>query len=172
MFVPTLQEMLDGIARGLESEVLISVECKYSKKILIKFINQLKNTDNILKLYSDQASIENSEMRHALREVRNKLSHIHDPHPDLSGLLTGIDTALSQEFPDDQLGRSASSLGKEGNVLSSKMIDIIEFINKNYDSNHLPDRVYKSREELRRIIRAQSDRRDPKISAEETEFRN
>ena len=163
MYVPSLEELLDGLHRMMTKSVVPMIDDEFARAAANQVCDKLKEIASIQSIVDQWATLESEEMREALVcclaliDTDPRISH------DKCGveLRTIIDTAVRTEFLPDQRNRSTTSLLRENEVLARATevaIPLLYDLQRRLPASQVP---VSAREEIRRVIRLQAQRRDP-----------
>ena len=171
MYVPTLQELLDGVARTIETFVVPALQDRFARGQAEAAVAQLRGMTAHWAMIGEEARAENAEMRAMLAEIMPALLAA-SPALGLEAVTSQAGAALAVRFDEDQPPRSPTSLGAEGNHLGQIMVNLIHaFHAVQLDALRDSDLIDAQRK-LRAITKQQALRREPTARNEEIMFQN
>ncbi len=174
MFLPTIDEVLEGLHRTMERAVIPAIEDPYARAQAMSVSLRLLGLVERWAAIEEWAAIENDEMRAALARCAEELGG-SQPGPD-AGSITAISgdirVQLAREYPLEPARRSLSSLAEEGQHLGLLMEEVILRLEELQREQPGDDSLAAARAAIRDVIRVQAERRDPKLDSSEIQHPN
>ena len=174
MWVPALDDVLEGLSRTMERAVIPAIEDPYARMQAMSVSMRLLNLAQRWEAIGEWAAIENEEMRAGLAACAQALhaSGQSDEPPEEAALVRDILGQMARLYPPDPPRRSLASLADESQDLGLLMEDAILRLEAMQQAHSANENLASAREALRRVIRAQAERRDPGMDSSEIQHPN
>lgn len=173
MWLPSLDEVLEGLHRTLERSVIPAIEDEYARRQAMSVSLRLLGLAERWSSFANWLALENGEMRGGLASCAEALEGAGGPVGGAPARIAAeIRAQVARSYPPEPPQRSLASLAEENTDLGVAMENVILGLEALQRSDPSDARLGAAREALRSVLRAQAERRDPKLDSSEIQHPN
>lgn len=173
MWLPSLDEVLEGLHRTLERSVIPAIEDEYARRQAMSVSLRLIGLAERWSSFAGWLELENAEMRDGLTSCAEALEAAagsSDGEP--ARIAMKIRAQVSRIYPPEPARRNTASFAEENTDLGVLMEQAILGLETLQRDAPAETRFAAAREALRVVLRAQAERRDPGLDSSEIQHPN
>jgi len=173
MWLPLLDEVLEGLHRTMERAVIPAIEDEYARRQAMSVSLRLLGLAERWSSFAGWLELENAEMRDGLAACAGALQPGTLPADvEPMRIAEAIHSQTARMYPSEPPQRSLASLAEENTDLGALMEQVILGLEALQRDAPADARFAAAREAVRAVLRAQAERRDPKLDSSEIQHPN
>lgn len=171
MYVPELDEIIAGLHRILERDVIPSIGDRYARNQAMLVSTQLRDLMARWNALPGAIEQENEEMRQALATCEQWLANSTSSSPLVASTREAIRAQLRRTYPAVPPTRSITSIAAEHSDLLATFAETTRALLE-LERNGADDAIRNGHGVLRTVIRLHAERRDPGVDSSQVRHRN
>jgi hypothetical protein len=171
MYVPELGEILTGLHRILERDVIPSIDDRYGRNQAMLVSMQIRDLMARWEALPAAMERENAEMREALTACERKLAESASASPSIPATRDAIRAQLGRTYAESVPTRSVAGLAAEHSDLLATLAEAARSLIAAERDNADPA-VTDGHAALRAVIRQHAESRNPGIDSSSVRHRN